>query len=533
MSYSAQKLVNYLPSWSKSRKDPSSNTYKLMSSLNDSLSVQTIDAVKTADLFKIMGEEATHGEMVEIYLLEEDKIKTVLTGTRKGYIYPTVKGTTGVTEITLERAQNISQFLYSLPTRIEPLNSVAVSNWSIWSSASASDPADIETPERLLIEVKDSTIYYRKDTLIEEDRKAGYTSFIHLSGKDEDYRDIQETIPVRSDSCYVTRNIFKTLEEVVYDGFDGQVDVFLTSSREGLLDETFVSYKYSSGNTSTDSGPLRFYPLTESYGVVITPVINKSREDKNRLRPESKIQEEELEALCSHRMLDVTGSPANIVSIVVSPLDAYIYALTAEGKVLLYKPEYTPFVERGDKPSEDTYLDILPEVHRVDFESEIDLWTWFRVPTFRINKVSIKRVDPAGSEEYLQSDLTWAAGLYEFPGKDATNKYPEESWDDFSFPVVFDQAGQWDFYCTAYIPTLKDKVFTSKTSVMAESMTPIKEYSLEAGEEIFFDKENLLCIKQGATYKRFKMYRDLYIADPTSQRVLLKESYDDMEIYHE
>ena len=273
--------------------------------------------------------------------------------------------------------------------------------------------------------------------------------------------------------------------------------------------------------------------LQESYGTVIVPVINKSREDRNRLRPESQIQEEELEALCSHLLLDETGTPVSVASIAVSPLDANIYALTDTGRLLVYKPEYTPFVERGDQPSEDTYLDISPEVHRVEFGEEIDLWTWFRVPTFRIADVTIKRVDPAGAEEYLQSDLTWGGTVYKFAGKDATGKYPEESWDDFSFGVLFDQVGQWDFYCTANIPSLRGEIFTSRTAVMVESMSPIAQYSLEVGEEIFFDKENLLCIKQGNSYKRFGVYRDLYVADPVSQRVLLKEQYDEIEIYHE
>ena len=309
----------------------------------------------------------------------------------------------------MQRAQNVSEFLYSLPHRIEAQGSVSVLNWLVWSSVSGADPLDIETPERLLVEVKDSTIYYHKDTVREEDRKAGYNSFVFISGRDQDYNEINETISVRSDGCYVTRNIFKTVEEVTYDGFDGQVDVYLTSSKEGLLDETFVNYQDSSGNTKVDSGPLRFYLLQESYGTVIVPVINKSREDRNRLRPENQIQEEELEALCSHLLLDETGTPVSVVSIAVSPLDANIYALTDTGRLLVYKPEYTPFVERGDQPSEDTYLDISPEVHRVEFGEEIDLWTWFRVPTFRIADVTIKRVDPAGIEEYLQSNLTWGA----------------------------------------------------------------------------------------------------------------------------
>lgn len=533
MSYTSQKLVNYLPSWSKGRKDPSSAMYKLMDSLNNSLETQTADAVKTSSMFHLMAEEASHGEFVEVYLQEEDAIKIQMTGTRKSYIYPTVKGTTGSTEIQLERAVNISEFLYSLPTRIVELDSIDVVDWSIWSSSSPESYSEIKTPERLLIEVKDSTIYYNKRFLKEEDRKAGYTSFVYLSGLDEDYQRIQEVIPVRDDGCYISRNIFKVLESVTHDGFDGTVDVFLTSSKEGLLDETFIRSKYVSGVTADSSGPLRLYLVQESFGTVLAPVINRLREGRNRTRPENEVQEEDLVLLCNQALLDSDENFVNIKSVAVSPLDTKLYALEENGRVLVYEPKFTPFKERGDRPSEDTYLDILPEVHRVDYGEEIDLWTWFRVPTVRVSDVVIKRVDPAGTEEYLQSDLTWAAAVYEFKGLDAEGKFPEESWRDFSFSVTFDQLGQWDFYCTVNLPSLRYEKYTSKTSVMVDYLVPVAEYSLEEGEEIFFDKENYLCLKQGASYKRFKQYNDMYIADPRSQRVLLKEDYDEIEIYHE
>jgi hypothetical protein len=129
--------------------------------------------------------------------------------------------------------------------------------------------------------------------------------------------------------------------------------------------------------------------------------------------------------------------------------------------------------------------------------------------------------------------MTWAATVSEFQGLDAEGKFPEESWKDCSFSVTFDQFGQWDFYCTANMPSLRYKKYTSKTSVMVDYLNPVAEYQLEIGEEIFFDKENFLCLKQGATYKRFKLCNDVYIADPRSQRVLLREEYDEVEIYHE
>lgn len=532
MSYTSQKLVNYLPSWSKGRKDPSSLTHKLMSNFNYSFESQTVDAVKTSMMFNLMGEEASNGEFVEIFLEEQDAIKTIMEGTRKTYKFPTVTGTIGANKIQLERAVNISDYLYSLPTRISEINNVLVINWSIWSSSSPLTFAEIKTPERLLVEVKDSTIYYNKSSLKEEDRKAGYTSFVYLSGLDENFNQIQEIISVRDDGCYVTRNIFKVLESVTYDGFDGTVNIFLTSSREGLIDETFIRAKYVSGVTINSSGPLRFYLIKESFGTVLSPVINTLREGKNRNRPENGVQEESLVLMANQALLDSSNNFTNIKSITVSPVDTRLYALEEDGRVLIYEPRLTPFKERGTKPSEDTYLDILPETHRVDYGEEIDLWTWFRIPTVRVSGVTIKRVDPLGIEQYLQSDMSWGSSVHKFDGLDAEGKFPEESWKDFSFSVTFDQLGQWDFYCIVDLPSLRYKQYTSKTSVMVDYLIPLKEFQLESGEEIFFDKENYLCIKQSNNYKRFKLCNDLYIADPMSQRILLKEEYDKVEIYH-
>ena len=69
----------------------------------------------------------------------------------------------------------------------------------------------------------------------------------------------------------------------------------------------------------------------------------------------------------------------------------------------------------------------------VDYGEEIDLWTWFRIPTVRVSGVTIKRVDPLGIEQYLQSDMSWGSSIHKFDGLDAEGKFPEESWKDFSY----------------------------------------------------------------------------------------------------
>lgn len=533
MSYSSQKFVNYFPSWSKSRKDPSSQSYRLLSVFEEAAADQGAEAVKTSSMFKLMSEECSFGEMTEIFLQDEDRIKTAMQGTSKSYIYPKVKGISNTNEIMLERALNISEFLYSAPTRVEEKDTVSVIDWLIWSDSSPDIYSQIDTGERLLIEVKNSSIYYRKDSLLEEDRKAGYLAFVCILGKDQDYKDVIETVPVQDDGCILTRNIFKEVTSVTKDGFDGEVNVYLTSSKEGLLDETFLKSKHYSGVTTNSSGPLRYYLSSDSGFTYLLPVINKKFLGRNSLRPENEIVEEDLELLCNHLLLDKELNPVSVKSITVSPLDLHLYALEESGRVLVYKPGFTPFKKQDSLPSEDTYMDIQLDTHRVEYNEVAKIWTWFRIPTVRVAEVTIKRVSPSGIVEYLQSSLLWGPTLYKFPGKDATNKQPQESWSDFSFEVNFNEIGQWDFYCTASLPALKDKEFTSVTSVMVEHLIPVREHVAEAGEEIFFDKENLLCIKQGNSYKRFQEYRDLYIADPTSQRIILKEIYDEVEAYHE
>ena len=152
--------------------------------------------------------------------------------------------------------------------------------------------------------------------------------------------------------------------------------------------------------------------MQESFGTVLAPIINSLREGKNRNRPENEVQEESLVLLANQSLLDSSSNFTNIKSATISPLDTKLYALEEDGRILVYEPRLTAFKERGTRPSEDTYIDILPEVHRVDYGEEIDLWTWFRVPTVRVSDVVIKRVDPAGTEEYLQSDMSLGQLLY-------------------------------------------------------------------------------------------------------------------------
>jgi hypothetical protein len=491
------------------------------------------DAIKTSDMLKLMAFEACNESMTEVFLLEEDKILTNMNGTRRTFIYPTIKCKDDNTEIELVRALNMPEFLYSLPDRIKERETVSVTSWSLWNNTSPDTYYKISTPERLCVEIKNSTIFYRKDSIKEADRKAGYMSYVYLEGVDENFNEIKEMVSIKDEGIYTTRNIFKSLTYVQYDGFESDIEVFLTSSREGLVDTSFIHSKFSVGSTKEGTFPLRYYLFEESFGSTLLPAINKSVEGREYLRPENEIQNEQIEVLCTHALLDSDSNHVNVVSIAINPVDTKIYALENTGRVLVYEPEFTFFNHRGDLPSSDTYMDIQPETNRVELNEEIDLWTWFRIPTVRVKDVSVKRVDPDGTEEYLQSDLTWGITEYLFLGEDATGKFPEESWKDFSFPVAFNKLGQWDFYCTVYLPALRNSHFTSKTSVMCEYLKPIAEYSAEVGEEIFFDKENLLCIKQSNTYKRFKLIKDIYIADPLSQRVILKESYDEIEIYHE
>jgi hypothetical protein len=356
-----------------------------------------------------------------------------------------------------------------------------------------------------------------------------------LTGTDEDNNQIREYINVRDDGFYNVMNIFRKLTDVESCGFDGKIKITLTSKEYGAVDTGRVIHKFDTGVLPDLSGPLALY--LKNIGDVAHLESTSVRYRSGHLYRRKEIvdlDEVVEEKIANQRLLDTAGATFKSVGMAINPVDTRGYILDTNGKIHVYELGLSPFMHRGAGTSDDNFIDILSLKDRVSLNEKIPLWTWFRALVLPVQKVAIKRVKPDGVEEYLQSvTMTWATTYDSFSGDIVKGALPENSWTDFRFYNTFDQLGQWDFYCETTMLGIKEVSVFTKTGVMCERATSVKEFDSGLGTEgdgIFFDKENYLCISVGKVYYRFLLRKDAYLADVNQQKLIFRERYDEVDI---
>ena len=534
MSFFEQRLVNVFPQWSKIRKDVSSFGNRFITSFGSFSEKSTKDSVKIAQMFKILQEDISNGILREIFLDEADHIKVTYDGGSQTITYPTVTGSTATETIALTRAGSIEDFFYSMPSRCVAKDTINVKDWTIWQSSSPESYSVITTSERLLIEVSESTLYKRLKSRRATDKPFYGMHYVLLRGEDDDNNQISEILTIKDDGFYETKNIFRSLTSVEWDGFDGSIKITLSNKDQGKADTGRLVNKWSAGVNSQLSGPLVFYlKNTDSVGHLYSSAVRYLRGQQHRRAEIVDLDYEIEEELGNQRLLDIAGDTYQGVGIAMNPVDSRTYILDTKGKVHVYEPSLSPFNHRETAPTDDTYMDIISLKDRVVLNETIPLWTWFRALVLPVQKVVVKRVKPDGVEEYLQSDLTWSATSSYFSGDIIAGRLPEDSWEDFRFHTQFDQLGQWDFYCEATFLGMGAVTYVTKTGVMCESLQAVKTFDVVNGDGIFFDKENYLCISDGKNYHRYQLPQDNYMIDISKQRILFKELYESVEVTYE
>ena len=541
MAFFEQRLTYVFPEWAKIRKDASSFGNILLTGLARVSEKNGADAIKISQMFKVLQEDVSNGNFYEVFLEGEDEIKRTTLRGKQVLTVPGVTGEIDGTEIKVERVFSLEDFLYGIPTRVTKVDEVSVTEKLVWSSVDPEYFAEnyIES-ERLIIRVFNSEFYKRSKRKTEEDNPFYGLHYISLSGYDDDLNQIREDVTISDDGFFRTYNIFKKLERVEWDGFDGDIEIYLCNGYDGLADFGRIISKWETGNTNTLSGPLAFYlENIDNIAHLRSTSVRYLKGHQYRRSNITDLEDEIEEDLAIQRLLDDSEDTFLGVGMAVNPVDSRVFILDSSGRVHMYEPSLTHFSNTGSPPSDDTYMDIISLKDRVVLNEAIPLWTWFRALVLPVQKVAIKRVKPDGTEEYLQGDLSWNSTYNYFSGNilPPEGGLPENTWEDFRFYSQFDQLGQWDFYCEAKFLGLESIQAISKTAVMCESLQAVKSYDVlpdgESGEDIFFDKENYLCISSGDTYKRYHLSSDVFITDVEQQRLLIRERYDSVEVQHE
>lgn len=500
----------------------------MLSVFADYFDFRGMELVKLKDELNLLKFHLGRGSVWRIQLDDDDELPVEITsGGITEWTYPTtVTGEFSTGTKTLTRVEDLETLLWSVPDEIVLDESIAVGSTPvIWESTAPTVFNTIEEPDRLQVVIENSTDYLKK-TRFKNRAASGYHRLI-IEGKDENGISVIEHLLVRDDGMYLTKNIFTEISAVDGEGFDGDIFLYVATpvtSTRMLVDPYHIAM------TDRVEGPLK---LALS-GDVLQYYVQRIKRGENYRTGGTEVVDND-DIVWEQALADTGGTAVSgIVDVAIHPDTGRLYALTSAGVVYVYDfglTEFTPPVDEDDVTKE-TYVEVQPLKHWATLNESMTMFTHFVKPRYVINGVTIKRRDPSGNVEYLQSGLTWAAGVYEFSGNDPENALPEETWTNLTFQNIFDEYGEWEFYCTTRTNAGNS---TMVTKVMVDKLTAAASYGifLLSSYALYFNADGQLCVMTNPlnySVSKYDLHSHVYLANGASQQLFFREDYTSVEV---
>jgi hypothetical protein len=500
--------------------------HRLFSVLGEGLDETGISSRKLLEDRHLLKPGIGYGTAYTVDLLPVDEIVLTADNTARYYVYPTtVTGThSGVN--TLVRYETMSDLLSSSPDRFVVATSISAGDSVVWDSSVIETYETLASDGRLVIKVGPSVNFYNRTSRRHLD-KSGMSRVV-LTGTDQNDIEFVESVYIPDDGTYWTRNIFKSLTNVVYEGFDGAVKVLaypLTADIDYVEDS--LRALVGAGN----EGPLRYVISNRTYsGSPYAHVVYQTPDLKlGRLYRKTGITAidndlDEAELL----LVDGAGNSFVTVAQYANPYNGKLYVINSAGFLLVYEPALPGFGPcTVGLETKESYIELHPENHYSPLGVSQKLWTYHARLRHAIAGVTIKRRTPAGVESFLQADKTSWGATYTFVGPDSP--VPEVSWNDFNFDVTYDEAGQWEYAITT---TNKNGDTTYVTAIQVAALSPESEVDLGATSctAVHVDHNNRLAVLNGSTFTTYDQFIDGYIADSVNQRLIAVTPYTQMEV---
>jgi hypothetical protein len=484
------------------------------------------ELVKMKNEFDLLKLSLGKGYLYTVILDEDDYfVFDIAAGGSRVWTYHTsVTGThPSLGAILLDRVEDVADLLWGVPDRIEAQATTAVANYQIYDSTT-NTINDIAYPERITVVVSNSTNYRLRTQY--SDRLFSGRYLVVIEGRDINDIEVIEHLQVRDDGVFLTQNIFKSISSVVSEGFDGDVNLYLTTATDHIVDP------YNIAVITDLEGPLHLSvfnlaPSSTAYLKHFTDRFKLGRDYRRGTTPAVENEETSWE----QALLDSLDASYTAVDIAINPDSTRLYCVDSSGFIHIYNHGVSTFTptSQTDVTLESSVV-LQPLMHYARLDETFKIFTWHQQLREAIVGVTIRRIDPAGLVEYLQADKsTWSASVYEFLTGASLAALPEDSWRDFDFDVTFDQLGKWEFYS---ITRTGVETFTAYTAVLADSLTAL--ISMDSGvanpSSIYFSETGELCISDATTVYRFTEHKDCYLAAEAAQTLIIRENYDDLVV---
>jgi hypothetical protein len=523
-----QRLTNRFPRWTKVRRDPSSMGHRLLSVFADYLAYNNEFNLNSQDASNLLRRDLGLPNIYSISLEEADffTITRSVSGVKVINYPTTVQGTVSATPYTLTRYDSITDLMVAAPDRFTSKGTQTFSSYSVWSSSAPYTYTAIPEPERLIVKVSGSTEYIQRK-LNKNVNYYGRTGVL-IKGTDQNDIEFIEHVAIPDDGLYMTRNIFKTVTEVTHEGFDGSVDI--TWADAGI---SYLYDMYNIGITQEFEGRLKLELSTEvidatTQSILTYKAVRYDRGTQYRNGSANLIPDFE-EVLVEQVLLDDQGNPYTAVDFCLNPRTNHLLVLSSTGIVHVYEHGPTLFTA-ADFTDTSTGSDIQldPLNHYVKLGQTEKLFTFFARIRKLVGGVVIKRTNPSGVERYLNGSMAWQVSSFSHENT-FDNKLPEEAWRNLQFETEYDELGVWKYEVTSIFD---DETHVFETAVMVDSMNALSsiDTGLGASSTLYIDRKGQICVQASTTITKFEENINGYIADPSNQRILVRDSYDSITV---
>lgn len=578
MSFLTQRFANTFPIRSTVRKDESSMGQKVFSLFSDLSESMLIDIVKLTNSFTLYNDDLEVSKIYKINLLEEDKVKAD-ENNEILYTFPTVYGYLNKQKIELKRVEGSDGFLYGLPSRYTKVNEVEYTEDLIYSDEPNGKYStnyvngewfykqDFDINERLHIRVRGSKLYKKvsdgTEVIPSSQLPYGGFTYIRLEGRDKFFNKIEEYIKVNRDGEYSSKKIFRRLEKIEKDGFDGSIEVRLSEATvvpySSLTTENIrkknkfkiASNKIKSGicELELSSEEVEFESGIETiwYLDIYSRFVLTERDVKRGGNVEESILRSKIAGIL---LVDENMDFYNPIDFFVSSINSRIYILDDQGRIHISSLNLSPFIENGERRSYEITLETKLLTQRVPYGKDVRAKCELKKTIDVVKFWEIKLVSPSGKIYFLKYDynpntfnksLLWLDetqhnGSYKNePLVDDSRKLidlPVFNWNDFSFKINCDEIGQWNLYTYAYYD---NQTYTHKTSFICEFLKPEKtiKTGLSNPKGLFLSEGNKVVVKTDSKFIYYQENFDSYMADIINNRLLFRDEYDEIEVIYD
>lgn len=523
MSFIGRSIRNRYPLWSAIRKDDSSVGGRIIDSIGESIESIRVSGLRMQEQLKTLEGKPT-GEPFNIWnfsLSDSDEYVRYIED-NKEYSSVSFSGEVNGETLSLKQAGSYDDLCLSYPTRI----SISLEDFresfellSLDSETFSSDSSwDFKNKiYKIYFDVKNSNFFFDPRTK----EKFNYNYFITIRGLNIADLPIEETIYIKDDGFYETRNYFKKIQSlkrepkyniaggpsIEREGFDGEIVIKIKPYGIMAREYAFSLFVEKSDRINKNNSLIEnkgFFELRKEEGYTYLDYIYRYYETGDSYRV-SDIESPEAfqDILFSQVLLDNSGNNLEISDYCFDTIRNKLVTINADGVIRFYKIGKTNFNPTILNRTKLKNFTIETERQQASLYEEMDIYGYLERPKGPVVHYIVLK-EKSGSFFCLQENLeSWSEKIYLFSGRDRADLF--ENADSFKFKNYFDSIGQYNFHIISFTTETQDKILSKIKSQeifeLNDLVSKLNSYIRNNEQyEVYIENYSIMCEYSLAEY---------------------------------